>query len=68
MGELFRRTYTDKAGAEKVVSRWYGSYTDGNGIRRRVALAWVTAHNLVRKEIVPPKGGSGRPSDRYLAV
>ena len=26
-----------------MVARWYGTFTDGDRIRRRVALAWVTA-------------------------
>lgn len=30
-----------------MVARWYGTFTDGDRIRRRVALAWVTAPQRV---------------------
>ena len=46
MGELFRRTYTDKAGAEKVVARWYGTFTDGDGIRRPLPGAGLACVDL----------------------
>ncbi|NDH07363.1 hypothetical protein EBX93_15845, partial [bacterium] len=40
MGELYRKSYKDKkTGKPKVAPKWYGDYTDGSGVRKRVALA-----------------------------
>ena len=40
MGELYRKSFKDKkTGKPKVTPKWYGDYTDGSGVRKRVALA-----------------------------
>src|SRR5262245_45599400 len=39
MASLFRPTYTDKVtGEARSARKWYGQYTDGDGVRRRVPL------------------------------
>jgi integrase len=40
MGELFRKSYRDKAtGDKKLYPKWYGDYVDADGVRQRVPLA-----------------------------
>lgn len=47
-----------------MVARWYGTFTDGDGIRRRVALAWLMAKNWCEKKSSPQRVvRAGPPTD-----
>jgi hypothetical protein len=69
MASLFRPTYTDKQGRQRKASKWYGQYTDADGIKRRVPLsanktaAQQMLNSLVRKAELGKAGCGDRFED-----